>query len=193
MRLWGPWGRGLGLLRLYPSIQHSRHQELINVNEWQNEWMALGLETSFPSALSLHMLLEDEGLLVDYWRIYNRQRFWALPTASFLVLFRRKKVKGLGHSLWEPAEYMVHPGCSFLPIGGHPPLWNHMDTIGPAGLRQGEGSPCNPQEGLPCPSDSSELVSSALGSHRMPIQGCQEQDQLKMPWGMAHSRATHSS
>uniref|UniRef100_A0A8C4LYR2 hexokinase n=1 Tax=Equus asinus asinus TaxID=83772 RepID=A0A8C4LYR2_EQUAS len=37
-----------------------------------------------------------------------------------------------------------------------------MDTIGPAGLRQGEGSPCNPQEGLPCPSDSSELVQECL-------------------------------
>ncbi|XP_059273411.1 hexokinase-3 isoform X2 [Mustela nigripes] len=46
--------------------------------------------------------------------------------------------------------------------GGHPPLWNHMDSIGPVGLRQREGAPGCSQEGLPCPSDSSELVLACL-------------------------------
>ncbi|XP_045656240.1 hexokinase-3 isoform X4 [Ursus americanus] len=46
--------------------------------------------------------------------------------------------------------------------GGHPPLWNHMDSIGPVGLQQREGAPGCSQEGLPCPSDSSELVLECL-------------------------------
>ncbi|XP_014641567.1 PREDICTED: hexokinase-3 isoform X1 [Ceratotherium simum simum] len=37
-----------------------------------------------------------------------------------------------------------------------------MDSIGPVGLQQGEGAPCYPQESLPCPSDSSELVQECL-------------------------------
>ncbi|XP_027958507.1 hexokinase-3 isoform X2 [Eumetopias jubatus] len=46
--------------------------------------------------------------------------------------------------------------------GGYPPLWNHMDSIGSVGLRQREGAPGCSQEGLPCPSDSSELVLECL-------------------------------
>ncbi|XP_022349387.1 hexokinase-3 [Enhydra lutris kenyoni] len=46
--------------------------------------------------------------------------------------------------------------------GGHPPLWNHMDSTGPVGLQQREGAPGCSQEGLPCPSDSSELVLACL-------------------------------
>ncbi|XP_077923029.1 hexokinase-3 isoform X3 [Halichoerus grypus] len=46
--------------------------------------------------------------------------------------------------------------------GGHPPLWNHMDSIGSVRLRQREGAPGCSQEGLPCPSDSSELVLECL-------------------------------
>ncbi|XP_045855354.1 hexokinase-3 [Meles meles] len=37
-----------------------------------------------------------------------------------------------------------------------------MDSIGPVGLRQREGAPGCSQEGLPCPSDSSELVLACL-------------------------------
>lgn len=62
----------------------------------------------------------------------------------------------------------------FLLQVASPALRNHMDPTGPIG----EGAPCYPREGLPCPSDSSELVSSALGPCLMPIQGCQEQDWL---------------
>ncbi|XP_036740655.2 hexokinase-3 isoform X4 [Manis pentadactyla] len=46
--------------------------------------------------------------------------------------------------------------------GGHAPLWNHMDSIGPVGLQQGEGTPGCPQDSLLCPSDSSELVQDCL-------------------------------
>ncbi|XP_025722772.1 hexokinase-3 isoform X1 [Callorhinus ursinus] len=46
--------------------------------------------------------------------------------------------------------------------GGYPPLWNHMDSLGSVGLRQREGAPGCSQEGLPCPSDSSELVLECL-------------------------------
>ncbi|KAF3828361.1 hexokinase-3 isoform X2 [Mirounga leonina] len=46
--------------------------------------------------------------------------------------------------------------------GGHPPLWNHMDSIGSVRLRQREGAPGCSQEDLPCPSDSSELVLECL-------------------------------
>nr|XP_006076386.2 hexokinase-3 isoform X2 [Bubalus bubalis] len=47
--------------------------------------------------------------------------------------------------------------------GGHPsPLWNHMDSIGSLGLQQGEGAPSCPQEGLPCPSNNSEMVQECL-------------------------------
>lgn len=68
-------------------------------------------------------------------------------------------------------EYVVHLGYPFSPIGGHPsPLWNHMDSIGSLGLQQGEGAPSCPQEGLPCPSNSSEMVSSTLGPCLMPLQ-----------------------
>ncbi|XP_048964821.1 hexokinase-3 isoform X3 [Canis lupus dingo] len=41
--------------------------------------------------------------------------------------------------------------------GGHPPMWNHMDSIGPIGLPHREGVPGCSQEGLPYPSNSSEL------------------------------------
>ncbi|KAF0883512.1 HXK3 protein, partial [Crocuta crocuta] len=37
-----------------------------------------------------------------------------------------------------------------------------MDSVGPVGLQQGEGAPSCSQEGLPCPSDSSELVLECL-------------------------------
>lgn len=83
------------------------------------------------------------------------------------------------HNLWS-TWFTREP---FSPIGGHPPPWNHMDSIGSLGLQQREGAPSCPQEGLPCPSNSSELVSSALGSCLVPIQGCQEQEQQKMPCG----------
>ncbi|XP_033035971.1 hexokinase-3 isoform X4 [Trachypithecus francoisi] len=46
--------------------------------------------------------------------------------------------------------------------GGQPPLWKHMDSIGSAGLRQGEEALSYPEEGLPGPSDSSELVQECL-------------------------------
>ncbi|DAA27667.1 TPA: hexokinase 3 [Bos taurus] len=37
-----------------------------------------------------------------------------------------------------------------------------MDSIGSLGLQQGEGAPSCPQEGLPCPSNSSEMVQECL-------------------------------
>ncbi|XP_010384699.2 hexokinase-3 isoform X3 [Rhinopithecus roxellana] len=46
--------------------------------------------------------------------------------------------------------------------GGQPPLWKLMDSIGSAGLRQGEEALSYPEEGLPGPSDSSELVQECL-------------------------------
>lgn len=109
------------------------------------------------------------------------QRFWALHTAFFPDPLRRKKVKV--HGLWGFAECVVHEGCPFPSIGGRPPLWKHMESIGAVGLQQREGVPSCSQKGLPCPSDSSELVSAALGFCLMPIQGCQGQDQLNMQWG----------
>lgn len=48
-----------------------------------------------------------------------------------------------------------------------PPLWSHMDSVGPVGLWQGDGAA---QEGPP---GSSELVSFALASRLMSIQGRQ--------------------
>ena len=58
-----------------------------------------------------------------------------------------------------------------------------MDSMGPVELQPGDGGPGCPQEGLPCPLDSSELVSSALGAHPVPTQGCQEWDRLKKTRG----------
>ncbi|CAD7675569.1 unnamed protein product [Nyctereutes procyonoides] len=46
--------------------------------------------------------------------------------------------------------------------GSHPPMWNHMDSIGPTGLPHREGVPGCSQEGLPYPSNSSELVLECL-------------------------------
>ncbi|XP_041603626.1 hexokinase-3 isoform X3 [Vulpes lagopus] len=46
--------------------------------------------------------------------------------------------------------------------GGHPPMWNHMDSIGSIGLPHREGVPGCSQEGLPYPSNSSELVLECL-------------------------------
>ncbi|XP_011906508.1 PREDICTED: hexokinase-3 isoform X3 [Cercocebus atys] len=46
--------------------------------------------------------------------------------------------------------------------GGQPPLWKLMDSVGSAGLRQGEEALSYPEEGLPGPSDSSELVQECL-------------------------------
>ncbi|XP_006199011.1 hexokinase-3 [Vicugna pacos] len=37
-----------------------------------------------------------------------------------------------------------------------------MDSVGPLGLQQGDGAPGCPQEALPCPSNSSELVQECL-------------------------------
>ncbi|KAM7242262.1 hypothetical protein CapIbe_006733 [Capra ibex] len=52
--------------------------------------------------------------------------------------------------------------------GGHPsPSWNHMDSIGSLGLQQGEGAPGCPQEGLPCPSNTSEMVQECLQQFKM--------------------------
>lgn len=69
---------------------------------------------------------------------------------------------------------MVDPGYPFSTVGGQPPLWKVMDSTGSAGLQQGEEALSYPEEGLPGPSDSSELVSSALGSCFMLVQGHQE-------------------
>ncbi|KAK2118504.1 hypothetical protein P7K49_005391 [Saguinus oedipus] len=41
--------------------------------------------------------------------------------------------------------------------GGQPPLWKFMDSTGSEGLQQGEEALSCPEEGLPRPSDSSEL------------------------------------
>ncbi|PNI18134.1 HK3 isoform 1 [Pan troglodytes] len=47
-------------------------------------------------------------------------------------------------------------------FGGHLPLWKLMDSIGSSGLRQGEEALSCSEEGLPGPSDSSELVQECL-------------------------------
>lgn len=42
-----------------------------------------------------------------------------------------------------------------------------MDSIGSLGLQQGEGAPGCPQEGLPCPSNTSEMVQECLQQFKM--------------------------
>ncbi|XP_004836373.1 hexokinase-3 isoform X3 [Heterocephalus glaber] len=46
--------------------------------------------------------------------------------------------------------------------GGQTPLWNHMDSVEPAGLQPGKRASGCPQKGLFQPSDSSELVQECL-------------------------------
>lgn len=122
--------------------------------------MALGLEISLPRAL-LSMLWKMRA----FWLFTKGSLMSEILSSAhiFLVPFRSKKAKGLHHGLQEPAcRVSVHPGYPFPPIGGHPIPWNHMDSVGPLGLQQGDGAPGCPQEALPCPSNSPELVQECL-------------------------------
>eukprot|EP00071_Canis_lupus_P039824 XP_022273381.1 hexokinase-3 isoform X3 [Canis lupus familiaris] len=65
------------------------------------------------------------------------------------------EVSGMPHT--EREELTPKESNQLLLPGGHPPMWNHMDSIGPIGLPHREGVPGCSQEGLPYPSNSSEL------------------------------------
>ncbi|XP_040301936.1 hexokinase-3 isoform X2 [Herpailurus yagouaroundi] len=62
----------------------------------------------------------------------------------------------------EREELTPEESDQLLLPGGRPPLWKHMESIGAVGLQQREGVPSCSQKGLPCPSDSSELVLECL-------------------------------
>uniref|UniRef100_A0A8C0STV7 hexokinase n=2 Tax=Canis lupus familiaris TaxID=9615 RepID=A0A8C0STV7_CANLF len=70
------------------------------------------------------------------------------------------EVSGMPHT--EREELTPKESNQLLLPGGHPPMWNHMDSIGPIGLPHREGVPGCSQEGLPYPSNSSELVLECL-------------------------------
>ncbi|XP_032125804.1 hexokinase-3 isoform X2 [Sapajus apella] len=58
--------------------------------------------------------------------------------------------------------------------GGQPPLWKFMDSIRSEGLQQGEEALSCPEEGLPRPSDSSELVQDCLQQFKVTVAQLQQ-------------------
>ncbi|XP_032125805.1 hexokinase-3 isoform X3 [Sapajus apella] len=59
-------------------------------------------------------------------------------------------------------------------FGGQPPLWKFMDSIRSEGLQQGEEALSCPEEGLPRPSDSSELVQDCLQQFKVTVAQLQQ-------------------